>query len=90
MPGEKGAAGAAEGKDADIGDHERESMGTMTGWQALADEVKSCQSYAAYNTEYPCYTQQEQAYLGIAQCMSAFHVQTSCLMLNGCTQCSES
>lgn len=41
VPGEKDTAGAAEGNDADFGDDDRASMGTMTGWQALADEVKA-------------------------------------------------
>ena len=45
-PGEKGSAATAADEEAE---HERASMGTMTGWQALADEVKTCHGHAAYD-----------------------------------------
>ena len=48
-------------------------MGTMTGWQALADEVKICQVYAAYNVHAtPSRNMQTWA---PHDCMSAFHAQ---------------
>ena len=75
-------AAAAADATADSTDHERASMGTMTGWQALADEVITCKAHAAYSVRCTLTRGGVCTFGALLDCGSVFNAQGSHTMLN--------